>query len=200
MRIGIFVPCSLLHLQSLKQCLTQKLINTCPQKVQILQRGIQCIFTICTSLRSLPTSSFPTPSLPNYILLLCWAPFQSRLVLSVPTSLLFCFFCPDHLCFPLLLFLPFCLRNSYSSLAAHIIISVELSLTITGDQSCNFFFLYSLWFISTNIVLSPLHYSYDCRIFHLSPWLCFELPMSIFEFPVPSTVPDIDIPFFVKIK
>lgn len=66
MRIGIFVPCSLLHLQSLKQCLTQKLINTCPPKVQILQRGIQCIFTICTSLRSRPPSSFPTPSLPSY--------------------------------------------------------------------------------------------------------------------------------------
>lgn len=63
----------------------------------------------------------------------------------------------------------FLLEDSYSSSRTRVFICMEFSITITPNQSCNFFFLHNLRFISANVLLSPLHYSYACSIFHLSP-------------------------------
>lgn len=135
---------------------------------------LMCFHSLCHITISFPpttSSLLLPPSLP--ISQLCWAAFPSQLEISVPASLFFCQLCPDRFCllssFLLLLFLPFCSRNSCLSLRAQVIISLELSMSIAADQSCNFFFLYNLWCISTNVVVSPLQYSCDCSNFCLSP-------------------------------
>ena len=94
----------------------------------------------------------PTCTLSPYI-------FAFLFLLSRPTASCLTSSCP--------LFLLFHLRNSYSSLRAQVIISVGFSLTFRDYQSCNFYSLHNLWFISANIVLSPSHHSEDCSVFHL---------------------------------
>lgn len=147
-------------------------MNICPPK----SKSFNVAFNVFRGLYHIPVSSLlplPVPNLhlPKYILQLCGAAFQSCLncqslnlcfsVSSVQTASASCLAssCSSS----------FLRDDSYSSFRARVFICMEFSMTITPDQSCNFFFLHNLRFISANVLLSPLHYSYACSIFHLSP-------------------------------
>ena len=146
-------------------------MNTCLPKVEMFNMVFSaCAQSIAVDSRLSTSSHSPPPQLPKHSL-------SSTGLLSNPNSdshsitLLFSLSSAScSFCWPL--FLPFCLKSSCSFLRAWVLISVELPLIITGDQSYSFAFPYNLEFVSTNAAPSPSHHSFDCGMF---PSFCLAL-------------------------